>query len=219
MDEEVDVNPKVKICGVTRPEDAAYAAAAGAWAVGVIFAPESPRCVSLGQAVQIMEFVPARVQRVGVFVNATLEEINTAVHTCGLTAVQLHGEETLAECIKIRRATGAIVIKSARISGPESLPGVAWFDIDFLLLDTYHPKQRGGTGKTFNWSLAAKLPEKIRTKKVILSGGLNPENVLEALAAVSPYAIDVSSGIESAPGIKDPGKMERLFDILKEMKR
>ncbi len=211
--------PKVKICGLTSPEDARRAAAAGAWAVGVIFAPESPRCVSIAEAAKIMAAVPAGVQKVGVFVNTSEEEIAAAVRRCGLTAVQLHGKETPEFCRRIGGATGAAVIKAVRVSGPESLECVASFDTEFILLDTYHPGSRGGTGKQFDWGLAAKLPAAARREKVIVSGGLDARNVVEALDAVGPYAVDVSSGVESAPGVKDPGELERLFDTLREMKK
>ena len=210
---------RVKVCGLTRPEDAARAVAAGAWAVGVIFAPESPRHVSLAQAAAVMAAVPPGIVKVGVFVNPSQEEVVTAVNSCGLTAVQLHGEESPAFCGRIAAATGAAVIKAVRVRDREALAAVASFDTDYVLLDTYQPERRGGTGASFDWSVAGELPEAIRGGRVILSGGLNAGNVLEALDAVGPYAVDVSSGIETAPGVKDPGEMERLFDILSQMKR
>lgn len=210
---------RVKICGITRPEDAVRAAAAGAWAVGVIFAAESPRRVSLGRAAAIMAAAPSGIVKVGVFVNPSTEEIVAAVNECGLTAVQLHGEETPAFCRRAAAATGVAVIKAVPVEGPRSLDSVASFDTDYVLLDTYQPGRRGGTGRSFDWSAACELPREVRSGRVILSGGLSAENVLEALDAVGPYAVDVSSGIETAPGVKDPGEMERLFDIIRQMKR
>ncbi len=209
---------RVKICGLTNPGDAMRAVAAGAWAVGVIFAPESPRRVTRQQAAAIMAAVPPGILKVGVFVNAGEEEITAAVRECGLGAVQLHGEESPAFCRRIGEITGAAVIKAVRVAGRETLGSVASFDTDFILLDTYQPGRRGGTGESFDWDIARELSENLRSGRVILSGGLDAENVLEALDAVGPYAVDVSSGIETAPGVKDPGEMERLFDILGQMK-
>ncbi len=216
----VDNFPNVKICGLTRPEDAAAAGRAGAWALGVILARESPRYVTLEQAGKILAAAPEGIEKVGVFVNEPPEAVAAAVRASGMTAVQLHGEETPGQCRQIADLTGAIVIKAIRAKDPQRLAqSVALFDTGLILLDTYSQESRGGTGKTFDWSLAALLPEETRSGRLILSGGLNAGNVLEALDAVGPYAVDVSSGIESAPGIKDPGEMERLFDILKEMRR
>jgi phosphoribosylanthranilate isomerase len=210
---------RVKICGLTRPEDTARAAAAGAWALGVVFAPESPRRVTPEQAAQVFAAAPPEVEKVGVFVNAPESEIIAAVTAAGLTAVQLHGEESAEFCARVAQETGVTVIKAVRVSGPGSLAGVVQFDTGFVLLDTYNPERRGGTGETFDWKLAAELPEETRSGRLILSGGLNPENVTAALDAVGPYALDVSSGIESAPGIKDPGRLEQLFDILREREK
>ncbi len=211
---------RIKICGITSPGDAAAAARAGAWAVGVILARESPRRVTIEQAREIMAAATVGIEKVGVFVNESPEAVAAAVSVCGLTAVQLHGEETPKQCRQVADLAGVVVIKALRVSEAGQLArGVASFDTGLVLLDTYEPNRRGGTGKAFDWGLAAALPEETRSGRLILSGGLNAENILDALDAVGPYAVDVSSGIESAPGIKDPGEMERLFDILKEMKR
>jgi phosphoribosylanthranilate isomerase len=202
----------VKICGLTRPEDAVLAAELGAWALGVIFAPESPRRLGVEQAAVVLAAAPGSVERVGVFVNADPREIAAAVAACSLTAVQLHGEESPGECLEVQKRTGALVIKAFRVADAESLTGVVQFDTDYILLDTYHPERRGGSGEVFDWSLAAALPEGDRTGRLILSGGLNPDNITRAASAVRPFALDVSSGVESAPGIKDPEKLRRLFD-------
>ncbi len=207
---------RVKICGLTRPADAELAAGLGAWALGVIFAPESPRRVSLEQAAAVLEAAPAGVERIGVFVNAGVEEIKTAAEGCGLTAVQLHGEESAAECAEVGGSCGCRVIKALRVSGPRSLEAVVRFDTEYLLLDTYHPGQRGGTGKAFDWELTRRLPQRMRSSRVILSGGLNPDNILAAMGAVTPFAVDISSGVESKPGIKDEEKMRRLFKVIRE---
>ncbi|MHB8159677.1 MAG: phosphoribosylanthranilate isomerase [Thermoleophilia bacterium] len=231
---------RVKICGLTRTEDAALALELGAWALGVIFAPESPRRLDLQRAAEVLApaadaepdaavSVGARsagrdarttgaVERVGVFVNAESSEIVEAVAACGLTAVQLHGEESPVRCLEIRKRAGVPVIKVLRVAGPAALERVVQFDTEYILLDTYDPERRGGTGEVFDWSLAAALPEVVRSGRVILSGGLNPDNILEAARAVSPFALDVSSGVESAPGVKDSEKLRRLFETIRMIK-
>ena len=210
---------RVKICGLTRPQDAALAVSLGAWALGVIFASESPRRVGREQAAAVLGPASTGVERVGVFVNAGLDEIVETARACGLTAVQLHGDESPGECLEVGRSTGCLVIKALRVAGPESLAGVVSFDTDFILLDTYQPERHGGTGEVFDWSLAAALPASARGDRLILSGGLNPDNIAEAVRAVAPLAVDVGSGVESAPGIKDPETMKLLFDKLNEMSR
>ena len=207
---------RVKVCGLTRPADAQLAADLGAWALGVIFAPESPRRLSLEAARSVMAVAPQAVERVGVFVNAGLAEITTAVEVCELSIVQLHGEESPGECREVGERCGCRVIKSLRVSGPESIESVVRFDTDYLLLDTYHPGKRGGTGKAFDWDLAAGLPGEMRSSRIILSGGLNTGNIGAALVAVSPFAVDISSGIERETGIKDEEQMKRLFQIIDE---
>lgn len=208
------MRPRVKICGLTRPEDAAAAARLGAWALGVIFAAESPRRVDAKRAARLFEAAPAGMMRVGVFVNTPASEIAAAAEACGLTAVQLHGEETPAFCRELKQRTGLAVIKALRVSGPASLEGVVQFDTDLVLLDTYHPGKRGGTGEIFDWSLAARLPAAFRSRRLILSGGLGPDNIAAAHGAIEPFALDVSSGIESSPGIKEHTSLERLFEQL-----
>lgn len=207
---------KVKICGLTRPDDAALAAELGAWALGVIFAPESPRHVSIERAAEVLAAAPSGVERIGVFVNADAGEIAEAVEACGLTAVQLHGEESPQDCREIKKHTGVPVIKALAVSGAESLERVVQFDTDYILLDTYHPERRGGTGEVFDWNLPAALGEGFRSGRLILAGGLNPLNILDAVRAAAPFAVDVSSGIESAPGIKDPVQLRLLFEKIRK---
>lgn len=208
---------RIKICGLTRPEDAALAAGLGAWALGVIFASESPRSVDMIHAAGLLKAGRAasnagpEMESVGVFVNTEIAEIEKAINVCGLTAVQLHGEENAAFCAEVRSRTGIKVIKAVRVSDRESAASVVQFDTDLVLLDTYHPDRRGGTGTAFDWELAAGIPANIRETRLVLSGGISPENVAAALRELTPYALDVSSGVESAPGIKDPEKMKKLF--------
>ncbi|GBE57522.1 N-(5'-phosphoribosyl)anthranilate isomerase [bacterium BMS3Abin01] len=208
------MKPKVKICGLTRPGDAALAVEQGAWALGVIFAPESPRCLDLARAAEVLAPAPEAVERVGVFVNASVNEIEAAVAGCGLTVVQLHGEEDNGLCLQVGRRTGCAVIKALRVAGPGSLEHVVRFDTDFILLDTYRSGSRGGTGETFDWELAALLPAEVRSSRIILSGGLTPGNLSEAITVVEPMAVDVSSGIEATPGMKSREKMELLFKAI-----
>lgn len=210
---------KIKVCGLTRQADAILAVDLGAWALGVIFAPESPRRIGIEQAAELLAATPSGIERVGVFVNAGVAEIEQAVDACGLTVVQLHGEEEPASCMEVARSTGCKVIKAVRVSDMESLETVVRFDTDYLLLDTYSPQRRGGTGEAFDWSLTGKLPASERRTRVILSGGLNPENVEAAIAAVGPFAVDVSSGIESAPGIKDEDRMRHFFLNIRKTSR
>ena len=205
---------RVKICGLTRPEDTALAAELGAWALGVIFADESPMRLSLERVVEVLAAVPEGVERVGVFVNADLREIAEAVEVCALTAVQLHGEETPGECLEVQKRTGALVIKAVPVADSQSLERVVQFDTDYILLDTYQPERRGGTGEVFDWSLAAALPEGFRSGRLLLSGGLTPENIAGAARLVRPFALDVSSGVEATPGAKDAERLRRLFENL-----
>ena len=207
---------KVKICGLTRPDDAVLAVELGAWALGVIFASESPRMVSAGKAAEVLAAAPSGLERAGVFVNSDADEIAEVVESCGLTMVQLHGDESPEDCREVQKRTGALVIKALAVSGKESLQRVVQFDTDYILLDTYHPEQRGGTGEVFDWSLAAGLGAGFRSSRLILSGGLNSGNILEAVRATGPFAVDVSSGVESEPGVKDPKKLGLLFEKLRK---
>ena len=185
---------RVKMCGMTRPEDARAAAAAGASAIGIVFWPGSPRAVDLPAARAIVAALPAGVPAVGVFVNQPVEEINAAIDAAGLFAVQLHGDEPLDMIGRIRRP----VIRSVSLEASTRLEDVPAHVT--VLLDAHDPKLRGGTGRTIDWTAAAEIA---RRRPIVLAGGLTPVNVVEAIAAVRPYAVDVSSGIESAPGVKD----------------
>jgi phosphoribosylanthranilate isomerase len=197
--------PRIKFCGVTAVEDAERAAAAGAWAIGMIFWPGSPRRCDPAAAAAIAAAVKRRVELVGVFVNATLDELARTADTLGLTMLQLHGEEGPAFCGEAARRTGCKVIKAARVRSRADIQALAPFHTDYHLLDSYAPGRPGGTGETFAWELAAAHRGPV---PMILSGGLDPGNVGEAIAVVRPFAVDVASGVESAPGRKDPAKLE-----------
>ena len=197
---------RVKICGITRREDAELAVGHGAWAIGLIFHEPSPRRADLQVAAGIGAELKRRVEVVGVFVNRELSEVAEIADACSLTIVQLHGDEGPAYCDEVHRRTGAKVIKAVRVASAEDVQAVEAFrNVDFHLLDAHHPELRGGTGHTFEWDLARRRHSKV---PLILSGGLTHENVGAAIAAVRPYAVDVASGTEAAPGVKDAHKLE-----------
>ncbi|MEA2269109.1 MAG: phosphoribosylanthranilate isomerase [Solirubrobacteraceae bacterium] len=196
--------PRIKFCGITGLDDAQRAIEAGAWALGVILWPGSPRRCPLPAAERIVATLRRQAEICGVFVNAPLDELAATVDAVGLTMVQLHGDEGPAYCSEVARRTGAKVIKAARVSGGADIAALEPFHTDFHLLDTYQPGQRGGTGETFDWDLVHKRRS---TTPLILSGGLTPENVGAAIAATHPFAVDTASGTEVRPGVKDPEKL------------
>lgn len=200
---------RVKVCGLTRPADADAAWRAGAVFGGLIFAEESPRCVSLEQARRIREAAPLR--WVGVFVNSAAERIRSTVSGLGLAVVQLHGEEDpgFVRALKASLPPGVEVWKAHRVAGP--VPAVEASGADRLLLDTHRSGRRGGTGEAFDWSVLRGHPHRDR---LVVAGGIHPDNAREA-ASLGAYALDVNSGVESAPGVKDEGLLRRLFEALR----
>ena len=204
------MTPKIKICGITNLDDALLAAELGADALGFIFYPKSPRYVKVSDAADICNQLPPFVSRVGVFVDELEYEIEKALNECLLTALQFHGDEPPGFCVKFPAKS----IKAIRVRGEKSLRAAAEYDVDALLLDAYDAGAQGGTGKTIDWTLAARAGEFVR-KPVILSGGLKPENVAEAIRVVQPYAVDVASGVEREPGRKDEGKLRRFIEACK----
>jgi phosphoribosylanthranilate isomerase len=200
---DVDV-PKIKFCGITNLDDADAAVAAGAWALGVILWPRSPRRCRPAVAAQIAATHRRHVQVAGVFVNPTLDQVERAADELGLTMLQLHGTEGPSFCSEAARRTGCRIIKAARIHSGADIQALTAFLTDFHLLDAYVAGQPGGTGQSFSWDLAR--GHRGRTP-LILAGGLTADNVGEAIAVVRPYAVDVASGVESAAGIKDHAKL------------
>jgi phosphoribosylanthranilate isomerase len=194
----------VKICGLTNEADAMHAAAAGATALGVVFAPSSPRCVSPDRARDIVEAVPANVPVVGVFVNAPLDEIVAVVAHTGIRIVQLHGDEP-------ERYAAALKVPLLRAVGVDAAID-AW-PTATLLLDAVSGAERGGTGRRVDWTQAAAIA---RRRKTVLAGGLTPANVAEAIATVRPFGVDVASGVEASPGRKDPDKVSRFLEAAKK---
>jgi phosphoribosylanthranilate isomerase len=203
------VNTKIKICGITNMPDAQLAMELGADALGFIFYPKSPRYIKVGDAANICNALPPFVTKVGVFVDELEYEIEKALSECLLNALQFHGEEPPGFCVKFPAKS----IKAIRMRDEDSLRVAAEYDVDALLLDTYTDTERGGTGRTFDWSLAVKAKE--LDTPIILSGGLTTANVQEAIRKVRPYAVDVSSGVEREPGKKDPEKLRRFIELCK----
>jgi len=199
---------RVKVCGITRLEDAELAVELGAWALGFILWERSPRAADPAVAGGIARVMRRRAELVGVFVNPALDELAQAADTLGLTHLQLHGDEGPAFCTEAGRRTGCKVVKAARIATGADLQALERFRTDFHLLDTRVEGLRGGSGRAWDWELASHRRSKV---PAILSGGLTPGNVGEGIAAVRPYAVDVASGVEAAPGIKDPAKLEAFL--------
>ncbi len=199
---------KVKVCGIRSYEDARAALDAGAWALGFVFHRASPRSIDPEVVERIVSRLPGETLTVGVFVDYPLAELNAIVHAAGLKGAQLHGDEDPAYAERVKAET---VIKAFRVGEGFALESLREFPRQRILLDAYSPSAPGGTGKTCDWSLARRAAE---LRPVILAGGLRPENVAEALSEVRPDALDVSTGVESVPGVKDPEKLRRLFEAV-----
>ncbi len=201
-------NTKVKICGMTNIEDAIMAVEAGADALGFIFYPKSPRSIDTKSAARIIKELPPFVLTVGVFVNDTPDLVNKTVAECGLDRVQLHGTEGPEYCAKVN----AKVIKALRVSEISDISVIKEYCVSAYLLDAYHEDLHGGTGKTFDWDIAVAAK---RFGNIILSGGLTPENVQDGIRRVKPSVVDVCTGVESRPGKKDPEKIKRFIEKVK----
>ena len=199
---------KVKVCGMTSLEDALVAVEGGADAVGFIFYKKSPRSVTMKTVREIVLELPPFVDTVGVFVDETAEQINKIADYCNLDIIQLHGDESPTFCKKIRRK----VIKAFRIKDMQSVKKLSNFQVSGFLLDTFSENLHGGTGKVFDWNLA--LPAK-KFGPVIMAGGLTPNNVQQAVRQIRPYGVDVCSGVESEPGIKDHKKVRAFLNNAK----
>jgi phosphoribosylanthranilate isomerase len=195
---------RVKFCGITRLEDAQEAARLGAWAIGLNHHRESPRYCEPAAAVEIAAAMKRRLEIVGVFVDPTLDELAAAAEDEGLTMLQLHGDEGPALCREAARRTGCKIIKATRVRSAAHVRAAEAFRTDFHLLDAHTAGVRGGSGESFDWEL---LAARRSTVPLILAGGLRPDNVAEAIAAARSFAVDVASGIESAPGVKDHALM------------
>ena len=205
---------RVKICGITQPQQGKTIASLGATALGFICVPSSPRYVNSEKIKAVIEQLPQEIDKIGVFANSSKEEIAQIVAESGLTGVQLHGDESLAFCEELRQLLPKVeLIKALRIKAADDFDRAKSYTeyVDTLLLDAYHPQQLGGTGKTLNWDM---LQQFNPSCPWFLAGGLTPQNILEALNKVQPNGIDLSSGVEKAPGDKDLDKVSQLFEQL-----
>jgi phosphoribosylanthranilate isomerase len=216
----------VKICGITRSEDALFVAGCGADALGFIFYPRSPRYIAPEKARQIIEDLsaatenrmvgkrtilssPGRITTVGVFVNEDTETVRQIVSFCGLDLIQLHGDESPADC---SRLPARQVIKALALKTDDDLDIIHDYKVRAILADTHDPAHYGGTGRTSDWKLAVKAK---LLAPLILSGGLHGGNIREALLAVGPDGVDINSGVEISPGIKDHAKVKTIIDLIR----
>jgi phosphoribosylanthranilate isomerase len=205
---------RVKICGLTRPEDSEAAARQGADALGVVFAA-SPRQLDLVRAIEVYAAAPEGAERVGVFADHTAEFIREAVERCRLDWIQLHGLEAGEFAAALSSALSSKVIRAVRVESAADLEGMRDYPADAFLLDAPPADGRlGGTGVVFDWSQADRLPW--RRSRVIVAGGLNPDNVGAAIERLRPGGVDVSSGVESSPGVKDPAKIGDFISAVRE---
>ena len=204
---------EIKICGITNLDDALAVAEMGANALGFIFYPKSPRYISPEKAKEIIENIPREIMRVGVFVNHRADEIKEIVEFCGLNLVQLHGDESPEFC---RQFPASTLIKAFSPKTENDLQKLKDYPVKAILVDAHAPGLYGGTGKTSNWELALKIKG---MHPLILSGGLNIDNIIEAIKTVHPDAVDINSGVESSPGKKDHNKVSEIIEIVRKNDR
>ncbi len=196
---------KVKICGITNVRDAVWAARSGADAVGFVLVRGTPRYIEAEKVRPIVMELPPFVGKVGVFLDAEPDTVMQVMDFCGLDYAQLHGHETPAQCARLK---GRKVIKAFRVRSEDDLRELEWYRVDAYLLDTRVEGRAGGTGESFDWSIARGA----RTRgQIILAGGLRPDNVAEAILAARPYGVDVSSGVEESPGKKSRQLVEAFI--------
>ncbi len=205
---------RVKICGITQPQQSLAIASLGATALGFICVPSSPRYVTIAQIQAAIAPIPHNIDKIGVFANTTISEITQIVKESGLTGVQLHGEETPEFCHQLRQSLPQVeIIKALRVRSLEHLQTTTYYTdyVDTLLLDAYHPQQLGGTGQTLDWQMLQRFSPSLPW---FLAGGLTPDNILTALSQINPNGIDLSSGVEHSPGNKNLDKVALLFQKL-----
>lgn len=203
---------KVKICGVTSLDDAMACVEAGTDALGLNFYEPSPRYLEIEKAAEITKHLPPFVARVGLFVNASEEKVRETIEKTGINTLQFHGDETPEFCGKFAPLK---VIKAFRMQGANTLNSLADYNVDAYLLDSFDPGTPGGTGMIFNWELARQAKDE--GKPIILAGGLDPENIAEAIHETWPYAVDVASGVESERGKKDIELVRRFIEIVRQV--
>jgi phosphoribosylanthranilate isomerase len=202
---------RVKICGVTNIADALTAVEAGADALGFVFVPDTPRYIHPNQATQIIAQLPPFITIVGLFVDASLQQMTAIAEQCHLDALQAHGQESPDLCEALNRR----VIKAFRVTDESVLSQLPRYRVSAYLLDAYVKGKMGGTGQTFNWNIAVKAKA---CGPIILAGGLNPDNVAAAIQRVRPYGVDVSSGVEASPGRKDAVKVRDFIQAVKSVR-
>lgn len=202
---------RIKICAMTSVEDASHAADLGAWAIGLIHHPESPRFVEPALAEEIGAALKRRCEVAGVFVNSPMEDVVRAAEREELTILQLHGDEGPSFCSEAARRTGAKVMKAFRVRTAADVRSAEAFRTDLHLFDAHRKGTPGGTGERFDWELLADRRSQV---PMVLAGGLTPENVSGAIDVAHPYAVDVVSGVESEPGVKEPAKVEAFFEAV-----
>ena len=208
---------RIKMCGTTRRQDADAAVELGVDALGFIFAEKSPRYVTPGFAASLIDTLPPFVSRVGVFVDASLDQVKEIVTSAGLTQVQLHGKESADFCAELKKWNRSLVVCKAFLVGTDSsIPDFSSYldSIDCLLFDTYVKGLDGGTGQSFDWRALTGLNLNV---PMILAGGLNPGNVAEAIKSARPYAIDINSGVEKSPGVKNHELLAQLVDKVRRI--
>lgn len=203
---------KIKICGITNKIDAINAAALGVDMLGFVFYDKSKRYVKQAVVRDIINELPPYIAKAGVFVDEDKNKVIEIAQDCSLDMLQFHGEEAIDYCDSFKESYK--VIKAFRIKDKGSLKGINDYNVDFYMLDTYSPESAGGTGKSFNWKLIEGFEF---LKPVILSGGITPDNVVQAIETVSPYGIDVSSGVEKSPGKKDIDLMKKLVEKIRSI--
>jgi len=201
---------RVKICGITRPQDARAAVICGAWAVGFIFYRKSPRFITPQKAKRIIRDLPPFITPVGVFVNTSPKEVRRVASICSLRTLQFHGDETPAYCRRFLK--DCKVIKAFRLTDKIDLKRIQEYDVSAILMDTYKAGIYGGTGTSFPWSLFERM-KRIK-QPIILSGGLKLSNVRQAINKLQPFGVDISSGVEKSPGIKDHIKLKDFIRIV-----
>ena len=204
---------QIKICGITNEEDALCAARCGAAALGFIFYPPSPRYITPAAALPIIRRLPAGIATVGVFVNEAAAEVRRIAGFCNLDFIQLHGDESVEYC---RNFAPEMIIKSVELKNEDDLRHAARYSAAAILVDSRVAGLYGGTGRKADWDLALSIK---KFKPLILSGGLNIENVKEAMEKVAPQALDINSGVEIKPGKKDHRKLEQIFAVVREVRK
>lgn len=202
----------VKICGITNLDDALAAVEAGADALGFNFWPRSPRYISPTDAREITDQLPLSVLRVGVFVNQALQSLLRVASDANLTAIQLHGDETPDYC---KQVGGKYVIKALGVTNRFDWNTASLYEVDAIMLDSKDEVLHGGTGRVFNWSVAQREGQSVKSASLFLAGGLSPENVADAIATVRPYAVDACSSLELAPGKKSHERVRAFINAVR----